>query len=301
MDILISGATGLVGTALVSHLRNKGHVVHVLNRNDSGLPLTWQPSKNQIVLDPNQHFDAVINLNGVNIGDKPWSKQRKLDIIQSRIDSTQLLAKTISALPNPPSVFINASAIGFYGNSNFLDNNGSNPVDESSPEGSDFLAEIVTAWERAADPLVNTQIRTVFIRSGVILSKEAGALKKMLLPFKLGLGGRVGSGKQYMSWIALEDELRAIEFILNNDQIYGAVNLTSPNSVTNKEFTSTLAWCLDRPAIFPMPEFMVKLLFGEMGELLLLGGANVKPTVLLDNGFEFKYPELDKAFQAALR
>lgn len=301
MDILISGASGLVGTALSSYLRNKGHEVHVLSRNDSVLPLTWQPGKNQIVLDPNQHFDAVINLNGVNIGDKPWSKQRKLDIIQSRIDSTQLLAKTIASLQNPPSVFINASAIGFYGNSVSDETNGSLAVDESSPAGNDFLAEIVTTWEGAADPLLKTQIRTVFIRSGVILSKKSGALKKMLLPFKLGLGGRIGSGKQYMSWIALEDELRAIEFILNNAQINGAVNLTSPNSVTNKEFTSTLAQSLKRPSIFPMPEFMVKLLFGEMGEMLLLGGANVKPTVLLENGFEFKYPELDKAFQAALK
>ena len=196
--------------------------------------------------------------------------------------------------------FINASAIGFYGNSTADESNGALVVDESSPAGNDFLAEVVTTWEAAADPLLKTQIRTVFIRSGVIISKDGGALAKMLLPFKLGLGGRVGSGKQYMSWIALEDELRAIEFILNNPQIHGAINLTSPNAVTNKEFTSTLAWCLNRPAMLPMPEFMVKLLFGEMGELLLLGGANVKPTVLLDNGFQFKYPELDKAFQAAL-
>ena len=300
MDILISGATGLVGTALTSYLRNKGHQVHVLKRNDSGAALTWQPSNNQIVLDPEQHLDAVINLNGVNIGDKPWSKQRKLDIIQSRVDSTRLLTETVAALPNPPSVFINASAIGFYGNSTADESNGSLAVDESSPAGNDFLAEVVTTWEGAADPLLKTQIRTVFIRSGVIISKEGGALAKMLLPFKLGLGGRVGSGKQYMSWIALEDELRAIEFILNNTQIHGAINLTSPNSVTNKEFTATLAKCLKRPAIFPMPEFMVKLLFGEMGELLLLGGANVKPIALLDNGFKFKYPELDKAFNAVL-
>ena len=284
MNILISGATGLVGTALTSYLRNKGHTVHALKRNDSRALLTWQPSNNRIVLDPEQHFYAVINLNGVNIGDKPWSKQRKLDIIQSRVNSTRLLTETVAALPNPPSVFINASAIGFYGN------NGSTPVDETSPKGNDFLTDVVTSWEQAAQALIETNIRTVFIRSGVIISKDGGALAKMLLPFKLGLGGRVGSGKQFMSWIALEDELRAIEFILNNAQIHGAVNLTSPNAVTNQEFTSTLACCLKRPAVFPMPEFMVKLLFGEMGELLLLGGANVKPTVLLDNGFQFKYP-----------
>ncbi|MBA35338.1 MAG: TIGR01777 family protein [Oleispira sp.] len=295
MNILISGATGLVGTALTSHLRSQGHSIHTLQRNNSGAPFSWQPDKKQIVLDPSINIDAVINLNGVNIGDKPWSPQRKLDIIKSRVDSTSLLADTMAALPNPPKVFINASAIGFYGNS------GSTAVDESSSAGTDFLTEIVSTWEKAANALETTSIRTVFIRSGVVLSKEAGALQKMLLPFKLGLGGRVGSGKQFMSWIALEDEVRAIDFILNNSNIKGPVNLTSPNAVTNKFFTKTLASCLNRPSIFPMPEFIVKLLFGEMGEMLLLGGANVKPTVLLKNGFEFKYPELDKAFQAALK
>lgn len=294
MNILISGASGLIGKALTLHLREQGHSVQILKRNVSGAPLTWQPENKQIVLDPSLPIDAVINLNGVNIGDKPWSKQRKIDIIKSRVDSTSLLAETMASIPNPPKVFINASAIGFYGNS------GSVAVNESSPAGNDFLTEIVSTWEKSASCLEATNIRTVFIRSGVVLSKEAGALQKMLLPFKLGLGGRVGSGEQFMSWIALEDEVRAIDFILNNSNIKGPVNLTSPHSVTNKEFTDTLAQCLKRPSIFPMPEFMVKLLFGEMGEMLLLGGSNVKPNVLLENGFEFKYPELDKAFQAAL-
>ena len=294
MNILISGASGLIGKALTSYLRAQGHLVHILSRNDSGAVMTWQPEKNQITLDPNVTLDAVINLNGVNIGDKPWSKQRKLDIVNSRIDSTRLLAETCAALPKPPSVLINASAIGFYGDS------GSTVVDESSPAGDNFLTEIVTTWEDAAKPAVRANIRTVFIRSGVVLSKEAGALQKMLLPFKLGLGGRVGSGEQYMSWISLEDEVRAIDFILNNADINGPVNLTSPNAVTNTEFTQTLARCLNRPSLLPMPEFIIKLLFGEMGELLLLGGANVMPTALLNKGFQFKHADLEQAFNAAL-
>ena len=294
MNILISGASGLIGKALSSYLRTQGHSVHILSRNDSGAVMTWQPEKNQITLDPNVAIDAVINLNGVNIGDKPWSKQRKLDIVNSRVDSTRLLAETFAALPKPPSVFINASAIGFYGDS------GSAVADESSPAGDNFLTEIVSRWEDAAAPAVAANIRTVFIRSGIVLSKEAGALQKMLLPFKLGLGGRVGSGEQYMSWISLEDEVRAIDFILSDSSIQGPVNLTSPNAVTNTEFTQTLARCLSRPSCLPMPEFVIKLLFGEMGELLLLGGANVMPTELLNKGFQFKHAELEQAFNAAL-
>jgi uncharacterized protein (TIGR01777 family) len=294
VNILISGASGLIGKALTSYLRAQGHLVHILSRNDSGAVMTWQPEKNQITLDPSITLDAVINLNGVNIGDKSWSKQRKLDIVNSRVDSTRLLAETCAALPKPPSVLINASAIGFYGDS------GSTVVDESSPAGDNFLTEIVTTWEDAAKPAVQANIRTVFIRSGVVLSKEAGALQKMLLPFKLGLGGRVGSGEQYMSWISLEDEVRAIDFILNNADIIGPVNLTSPNAVTNAEFTQTLARCLNRPSFLPMPEFIIKLLFGEMGELLLLGGANVMPTALLNKGFQFNHADLEQAFNAAL-
>jgi uncharacterized protein (TIGR01777 family) len=295
VNILISGASGLIGKALTSFLRIQGHEVHILSRNDSGETLTWQPEKHEIILDASMTIDAVINLNGVNIGDKPWSKQRKLDIFNSRVDSTRLLAETLAALPKPPSVFINASAIGFYGDS------GSAVVDESSAAGDNFLTEIVSNWEAAAKPAVEANIRTVFIRSGIVLSKDAGALQKMLLPFKLGLGGSVGSGKQYMSWISLEDEVRAIDFILNNTDIKGPVNLTSPNAVTNKEFTQTLARSLNRPSCLPLPAFMVKLLFGEMGELLLLGGANVAPTQLLDKGFQFKHADLAEAFKAALR
>lgn len=295
MNILISGASGLVGKALTRHLRSQGHEVHTLKRNNSGAVFTWQPDQQKILLDPSITLDAVINLNGVNIGDKPWSAQRKIDIIKSRVDSTRLLTTAIAALEQPPHTFINASAIGFYGDT------GSAAVDENSAPGSGYLTDVVTQWEQSAEALTNTNIRTVFIRSGVILSKEAGALQKMLLPFKLGLGGRVGSGQQFMSWIALEDEVRAIEFLLNNTHIQGPVNLTSPNAVNNSEFTSTLAKCLNRPAIFPMPAFMVKILFGEMGDLLLLGGANVQPKVLLENGFEFKYPELNRAFNAALK
>lgn len=295
MNILISGASGLIGQALMRYLPSQGHKVYPLKRNDSGSAFSWQPGKKQIYLDPNIPLDAVINLNGVSIGDKPWSKQRKLELISSRTETTQLLAHTLALQPKPIKVLINASAIGFYGDT------GSQSVDETSAKGHNFLTDITTAWEQAAQPAISANIRTVFIRSGIVLSAKGGALKKMLLPYKFGLGGRLGSGQQYMSWISLEDEIRAIDFILKNEQIQGPVNLTSPNPVTNSEFSQVLADCLTRPALLPLPEFIVKLLFAEMGELLLLGSANVVPKVLLDMGFQFNQPQLVDALTAALK
>jgi len=291
MNILISGASGLIGSHLVSYLTQQGHQVFKLFRGNgmSDTPYHWQPDVGKIQFDNSIQLDAVINLCGVNIGECKWSEKRKKALIDSRVESTHLLSQFISKLATPPKVFINASAIGYYGNS------GSKEVDESSPPGNNFLTEIVSQWEQAAQPAIDAGIRTVFIRSGVVLATEDGALAKMLLPFKLGLGGRVGSGKQYMSWIALEDEIRAIEFILQQPDISGPINLCSPCAVTNNEFSQTLAKVLNRPAIFPLPEFVVRLVFGEMGELLLLEGCNVKPKKLTDLGFEFTYPILKDA------
>lgn len=295
MNILISGASGLIGKALSAYLRFQGHWVYTLKRAPSGEQFSWQPDKGEILLDPNIHIDAVINLNGVNIGDKAWSNQRKQDIVTSRINPTRLLAKTLANLKQPPKVLINASAIGFYGDT------GSHAVDENSKAGDNFLTDIVSHWEDAAQPAIDAGIRTVFIRSGIVLSKKGGALAKMLLPFKLGLGGKLGSGEQYMSWISLEDEVRAISFILENESIRGPVNLTSPTPVTNFEFSQALGKCLQRPLLFPLPDFLIKLIFGEMGELLLLGSAKVLPMVLLDNGFEFHQPEISQAFEQLTR
>lgn len=289
MNILISGATGLVGSALRPYLESKGHQVYILHRGRSSGSFYWQPEKGLIHLDDNIHLDAVINLNGVNIGDKPWNKQRKQDIIDSRVNCTQLLAETIAKRTQSPSVFINASAIGFYGDT------ANTPVDETSTAGDNFLSEIVTQWEAAAKAIEDSPIRTAFIRSGVVLTPKGGALKKMLLPFKLGLGGKVGSGEQYMSWISLTDELRAIEFILNNTDISGPINLTAPQPVSNHTFTKALGSALNRPTIFPMPGFVVKAIFGEMGDLLLLGSNRVLPKVLEEHGFKFNHPDINSA------
>lgn len=294
MNILISGATGLIGSALRSYLEQQGHQVYVLHRGRKSGSFFWQPKQGQIHLDENIHLDAVINLNGVNIGDKPWNAARKKALIDSRVQSTQLLSEAISKRFDPPQVLINASAIGFYGDT------GDNTVDESSPSGNNFLSEIVTLWEAAAKPAQDAGIRTVFIRSGVVLSKQGGALKKMLLPFKLGLGGNIGSGKQYMSWISLTDELRAIEFVLNQTHIHGPVNLVAPEPVTNTEFTRTFGQVIKRPTLFPMPAFVVKILFGEMGELLLLGSNRVIPSELTKHGFKFQHKDLASALSFEL-
>ena len=288
MNILISGASGLIGTSLAPYLMKQGHTIYTLKRNQPTASFNWNPDTGIIKLDNNVHIDAVINLSGVNIGDKRWNKKRKSDIIQSRINSTSLLVSTISKLESPPSVFINASAIGYYGDT------GQSIKNEYSPAGNNYLSEVVTQWENATSPLKDTNIRTVLIRSGVVLTKDGGALKKMLMPFKLGLGGVIGNGKQYMSWISLTDELKAIEFLLNND-IHGPVNLTAPNPVNNKTFTKALGHALKRPTIFPMPKFVVKALFGEMGELLLLGSNRITPDVLNEYGFTFSHPDIDSA------
>lgn len=297
MNILISGASGLIGNALVSYLSQQGHQVFKLYRGKENdhQSFHWQPERGLIHFDDTIQLDAIINLCGVNIGDQRWSATRKQAIIESRIISTDLLSKTISKLEHPPAIYINASAIGFYGNS------GDTIVDEASPQGNNFLTDIVTQWESATLPAVDAGIRTVCIRSGIVLSAEAGALQKMLLPFKLGLGGRVGSGKQYMSWIALEDEVRAIEFLLNTPSLKGPVNLCSPSPVTNSEFSQTLGQVLKRPTIFPLPAFIVRLVFGEMGQKLLLEGCRVKPKKLTEAGFKFRYPTLEEGLRQQLK
>lgn len=291
MNILISGASGLIGRALMQYLPSCGHTVYQLQRHSNNSPFYWSPQSGTVQLDDSIAIDGVINLNGVNIGDKNWSPSRKQAIIDSRINSTELLAKTLANMTQKPKVLINASAIGYYGDT------GNTLVDEQHDAGHNFLSDIVRPWEAAAQPAIDAGIRTVFMRSGVVLSAQGGALAKMLLPFKLCLGGKIGAGQQYMSWISLLDEVRAIDFLLTQTDIHGPVNLTAPNPVTNHEFTQALGQSLKRPTPFPMPEFIVKTLFGEMGELLLLGSARVQPNVLLHAGFEFSHPTLSTALQ----
>lgn len=289
MNILISGASGLIGSALKGHLQKLGHTVYLLYRNRKSGAFYWNPEENQIHLDDKIHLDAVVCLNGVNIGDKRWSPKRKQAIIDSRVRSTKLLSQALANRFDPPGLFISASAIGYYGDT------GDQQKDETGQAGKNFLSEIVTQWEASAKPAIEKGIRTVFIRSGVVLSPNGGALQKMLLPFKLGLGGKVGNGNQYMSWISLEDEVRAIQFLIENKQVSGPVNLTAPHPVSNTEFTKALGEALKRPTLFPMPEFMVKILFGEMGELLLLGSNRIESKVLQESGFKFTHKNIQSA------
>lgn len=289
MNILISGASGLIGTALRAYLEQQGHQVYILHRGRSSGRFYWQPEKNVIHLDESIPLDAIINLNGVNIGEKKWSEKRKQAIYESRIHSTQLLSEALARRHEPPSVFISASAIGYYGDTK------DHPVDEQHAPGNNYLSDIAIDWESATEAAKNANIRTVHIRSGVVLSTQGGALEKMLTPFKLALGGKLGNGSQYMSWISLKDEIRAIEFLLDQPHIFGPVNLTAPNPVTNSTFTKALAKQLCRPALLPLPAWFIKAVFGEMGQLLLLDSNRVLPNVLKSNGFKFEHKTIEDA------
>lgn len=294
MNILISGASGMIGTALGSELRDAGHTVYPLSRNDSSEPFYWCPDKGIILFDDSIRLDAVINLAGENIADGRWSKKRKKTIFDSRIDSTRLLSEKIASLTNRPGVLISGSAIGFYGS------RGDETMDETSSHGTGFLAEIGTAWEQATKAAEEAGIRTVHIRTGIVLSPSGGVLKKMLTPFRFGLGGIIGDGRQYMSWISIDDEVSAINFLLNNSELSGPFNLVAPQPVSNMEFTRKLGKVLKRPTPFPMPAAIVRLIFGEMGDELLLSSTRVTPQRLQQAGYEFKHTDFEQALRALL-
>ncbi len=294
MKILISGASGLIGSALTNYLTKGNHEIWHLVRHSptkDQKQILWDPYNDIISKSDLESFDAMINLSGENIA-KRWTSEVKKQIRDSRIKTAALLSKTINELKNPPQVFISSSAIGFYGNRK------DETLDENSPAGKGFLPELSSEWENAANQ--TTACRVVNIRTGVVLSKKGAALKKMLLPFKLGLGGKLGDGQQYMSWISIEDQCRAIEFCLTHENISGPVNLTAPNPVRNDEFTKTLAAVLHRPAILPLPYFAGKLIFGEMADDLLFGSTRVMPSKLMQNKFEFKFPILEDALRHEL-
>lgn len=283
MKIAIAGASGLVGSSLIPFFHAEGHEVIPLKRDAKGLYEL-----------PFEGVDLVINLAGETVSQR-WSDRVKKEILASRVDTTRSLVKQAMEAQHPPKVFLNASAIGFYGNRE------EQTIDESSSQGQGFLSEVVEAWEQALQPLDHTNIRSASLRFGIVLSTKGGALAKMLTPFKLGLGGKVGSGKQFMSWIALDDVLGAIHHVWLNEHLRGPINVVSPFPVRNEEFTETLAHLLQRPAILPMPAFAVKLLFGEMGEALLLSGAKVEPKKLLGSGYPFLYPKLEQALKNLLK
>jgi uncharacterized protein len=296
--ILLSGVSGLIGTALLPSLRTNGISVVRLVRGPATGPanndeISWDP---EVPLSPAtvSGFDAVVHLAGENIFGR-WTTAKKEKIRDSRVVGTFNLSSALAQAEEKPRVFICGSAIGYYGN------RGDESLHEESAPGAGFLAEVCQDWEEATTPAVQADIRTAHIRTGVVLSPKGGALAAMLTPFKLGLGGRIGSGKQWMSWIDIRDMVGAIHHILKNDLIQGPVNLVAPRPVMNAEFAQTLASVLSRPAIFPLPEFALKLAFGQMGEEILLGSQKVEASKLISSGYPFRYRELRASLEALLK
>jgi uncharacterized protein (TIGR01777 family) len=294
VKVVVSGASGLIGTALVPALRGEGHeVLRLVRREPSGADeIHWDPATG--ALDPRalEGVDAIVNLSGANLGQR-WTASRKREILESRTTTTGLLAKTAAALDPRPAVFVSAGGAGIYGD------RGDEIVTEESTLGSGFEADVSRAWEAARDPAREAGIRVVDFRQAMVLAKEGGALERMLLPFKLGVGGRVGNGKQWWSWVELGDVTAAYAFVLRSD-LGGAVNLCSPNPVTSKQFTDALGKALRRPTVFPAPAFAIRALYGEMGDNVLLRGRRAVPARLVDAGFDFTAPTLDVALARAL-
>jgi len=296
MRILMSGASGLIGSALGSRLTADGHTVtRFVRREAQPGEFTWDPTAGTLDTVAFDGCDAVINLSGVGIADRRWTDEYKGELLSSRLRTTELLASTMAELDHMPSVFLSGSAIGWYGD------RGDERLDELSTPGHDFLSDLCQQWEASTLAAEKAGIRTVHLRTGIVLSAQGGALKKQLPLFKLGLGGRFGNGHQWQSWISIDDEVGAIAHLLSAD-ICGAVNLTAPNPVTNSEFTATLAKVLHRPAVLPIPTFGPKMLFGgELVESLLLAGQRVSPTALQRSGYEFQHDTLDAALRHLLQ
>ena len=295
--ILVTGASGLIGRRLVASLEGSGRrVLRAVRRDvqDPARELRWDPERGQIDRDKLAGVEAIVHLAGANVAGKRWSPKYKQLLLDSRVDGTALVSETIAALEPKPKVLACASAIGYYGD------RGNELLDESSACGGEFLPELCLQWERACQPARDAGVRVANMRIGVVLSPNGGALAKMLTPFKLGGGGIVGSGRQYFSWISQDDVVRAIEHVLANEQVTGSVNLVAPTPVTNRELTKTLGKVLSRPTIMPMPAFAARLLFGEMGESLLLASTRVAPIALVESGFDFLHPDLESALRHLL-
>ncbi len=297
MNVLVSGSTGLVGTAVVKSLTADGHRVTRLVRTSGAsgaAAITWDPVAKRLPTPALEGLDAVVHLAGENIAKGRWNAAKKGKIRDSRVLGTRVLCEALSKLVEPPKVLISASAIGYYGS------RGDRVMREESRPGDDFLAEVCRDWEAATKPAEARGIRVVHLRIGVVMAREGGALHKMLTPFQLGAGGLIGSGQQYVSWVALDDVAGMVQHALVTDSLAGPVNAVAPSSVTNHEFTKTLGRVLKRPTVFPMPKPVVQAMFGEMGDALLLSSTRVEPTRLVESGYAFRYPELEGALRHIL-
>ena len=297
MNILVSGSSGLVGSALVAALTPGRHRLKRLIRSpvrDAESEVHWDPAGGVLAPTALEGLDAVVNLAGENIASGRWTAEKKARIRDSRVNGTELLCRTLARLDRPPATLISASAVGYYGD------RGDELLTEESPPGSGFLSDVCQEWEAATAPPAEKGIRVVLLRIGVVLTPRGGALAKMLPAFRMGLGGRIGNGRQYLSWITLDDLLGVIQYALNNEEISGPLNAVAPAPVTNHEFTKTLGRVLSRPTIFPLPAFASRLAMGEMADALLLASTRVQPARLQQAGYPFQHRSLDPALRHLL-
>ncbi len=295
MDVVVTGSSGLIGSALKGALERAGHrMIPMVRSAASGDAIHWDPDRGEIDSGALEGVGAVVHLAGEGIGARRWNDEHKARVKDSRTRGTSLLAQTLAKLNKAPSVLVSGSAVGYYGD------RGDEVLTETSRPGNDFLADVCTAWEAAAAPAKEAGIRVAHIRTGIVLSGRGGVLPRMIMPFKFGVGGKLGSGRQWMSWISLEDEVGAILHLLGDDSLAGAFNLTAPNPVTNGDMTKAIGEALHRPTLIPAPAFALKAALGpEMAGELLLVSQRALPTRLLDNGFTFAHPDIAGALQTA--
>jgi uncharacterized protein (TIGR01777 family) len=292
--VAIAGASGFLGTALARHLSKEGYEVRRIGRASSrGVDFHWDLDAGRLDPAALDGADVVVNLAGENVAQR-WTRDHKRAILASRLRSTEILAKTMAGVRTPPRVFLSTSAIGIYGS------RGNEALDETSTPGGGFLADVVQQWEKAATPAHDAGVRLVYPRLGLVMHPDGGVLAKLMPVFNIGGGGKIGKGDQWMSWVGMHDMLRALVFLMVTDTLSGPVNITAPNPATNAQFSHTLGEVLHRPALATVPEFAVKLMFGEMGEETLLSGQRVLPRRLLDANFRFEYPDLAAALRHEL-
>ena len=296
MIILITGSSGFVGSALVHYLTGEGHsVVRLVRRPVAGDDeVQWDPERGCLDPEALKGVEAVVHLAGESLAEGRWTAKKKARILDSRLHGTRLLSETIAGMSSPPNVLVSASAKDYYGD------RGEEVLPENSPAASDFLAEVIHQWETACGPAAEAGIRVVNMRSGLVLDRGGGALARMLLPFRLGLGGRLGNGRQYMPWVSLEDMVRVIAHCIETEAVEDPVNVAAPQAVTNAEFTRALGRAVSRPTLFPIPAFVLRVLFGEVA-YALLASTRLDPSKLMSTGFKFNHPTLDEALAAALR